>query len=208
MAREKPFWEAAYGDPDAETFGPPSEEVVEIASVLPKGAFALDVGCGDGRNAVCLAEHGLQVDAFDVSMPGVGKCRGRARTRGVSVRAWVQDIGTFVFRRQYDLVVAHGVLHLLEREVWQRLLESIQHHTQAGGWNIVAVFTERLPPPADLAPHMRGLFREGELRGCYDGWAVERWEAYTLNDEHPGGVHHQHPVNKIVAKRPMQSTPR
>lgn len=202
MPGERPFWESTYADPAAETFGPASEEVVEIASTLPEGALALDVGCGDGRNAICLAEHGLHVDAFDVSTSGVEKCRKRAEARGVSVRAWVQDVRTFVFRREYDLVVAHGVLHLLERAVWPRLLESIQRHTQVGGWNIVTVFTERLPPPPDLAPHMRGLFQEDELLECYDGWLVERWEAYTLNDQHPGGVHHQHPVNKIVARKP------
>lgn len=68
----------------------------------------------------------------------------------------------------------------------------------------MAVFTERLPPPPDLAPYMRGLFREEELLGCYDGWVVDRWQAYTLDDDHPGGVHHRHPVNKIVAQKPRQ----
>jgi tellurite methyltransferase len=202
MVIERPFWESAYGDPDAETFGPPSDEVVELASALPAGAVALDIGCGDGRNALCLAQHGLRVDAFDASAAGVRKCHARARARSVSVRAWVQDVRTFVFRRQYDLVVAHGVLHLLPRDVWRDLLDSARHHTRPGGWNIVAVFTDRLPPPLDLAPHMRGLFHEGELLDCYYDWKVTQWEAYTLDDEHPGGIRHRHPVNRIVARNP------
>jgi tellurite methyltransferase len=204
MSGERPFWEAMYADLEAETFGPASEEVLEIATRLSENALVLDVGCGDGRNAVCLAEHGLNVDAFDVSPSGIRKCRKRAAAQGVSVRTWVQDVGTFVFRREYDLVVAHGVLHLLERGVWTRLLKSIQRHTRVDGWNIVAVFTERLSPPPDLAPFMRGLFREGELLELYDGWFVEGWEAYTLEDEHPGGVHHEHPLNMIVAQRPRE----
>jgi tellurite methyltransferase len=202
MPGRRPFWEAEYADPAAETFGPASPEVVELASALPEGSLVLDIGCGDGRNAIYLAEQGLRVDALDVSTLGVAKCRKRAVARGLSVRAWVQDVGTFVFRREYDLVVAHGVLHLLDHEVGQRLLGSMQRHTRDGGWNIVAVFTDRLAPPADLAPHMRGLFREDELRACYHGWVVDRWEAYTLYDEHPGGVRHEHPVNKVVARKP------
>jgi tellurite methyltransferase len=193
-----------YEDVDAEPFGPPSEEVIEIAAALPDGAFALDLGCGDGRNALLLADHGLYVDAFDISAAAIEKLRSRARAAGVPVRTWVQDIGTFSFEREYDLVVAHGVLHLLGRDVWLHLLDSVRHHTRPGGWNIVAVFTDRLPPPPDLAPHMRGLFREGELLDCYADWAVERWEAYTLDDEHPGGIHHRHPVNKVVAQKPQR----
>lgn len=207
MAEGRPFWESAYGDPDAETFGPPSEEVVEMATALGEGASALDLGCGDGRNALCLAEHGLNVDAFDFSPVGIEKLSSRARARAVTVRAWVQEIETFSFKREYDLVVAHGVLHLLERGVWRRVLDSIRRHTRPGGWNIVVVFTDRLPAPPDLAPHMRGLFREGELLEYYRDWSVARWEAYTLDDEHPGGVRHRHPINKVVAQKSREPGP-
>lgn len=201
-AARTPFWESLYEDPDAEPFGPPSPEVVDMATRLPEGASVLDLGCGDGRNALCFAQHGLRVDAFDVSLPGIRKVRARAHDAGVSVQAWVQDIATFSFRREYDLVVAHGVLHMLPREVWQRALDSLRRHTRTGGWNIVVVFTDRLHPPDDLAPYMRGLFREEELLDRYRDWLVDRWEAYTLHDEHPGGVRHRHPVNKIVARKP------
>jgi tellurite methyltransferase len=132
MTGECPFWESTYRDPDAETFGPASEEVIEIAAALPKGGRALDLGCGDGRNALYLAEHGLYVDAFDFSMAGIQKLRSRVRAAGLGMRTWVQDIETFSFRREYDLVVAHGVLHLLERDVWRRVLDSIRRHTRSG----------------------------------------------------------------------------
>lgn len=202
VSGERPFWESGYGDPDVETFGPASEEVAGIAAALPEGGFALDLGCGEGRNALCLAAHGLHVDAFDLSVAGVRKLRSRARRKNLDVQAWVQEIETFSFRREYDLVVAHGVLHLLKRDVRSRVLESIQRHTRAGGRNIVAVFTDRLPAPPDLASRMRGVFREGELLDYYRGWYVEDWQAYTLEDEHPGGVRHRHPINKIVAQKP------
>lgn len=200
---ERPFWEAAYRDPDAETFGSASEEIVELAARLPTGARALDIGCGDGRNALWLAGHGVKVDAFDLSLAGIRKLRSRARAADAPVQGWVQDIRTFSFRRDYELIVLHGVLHLLEGEVWRRVLGSVRRHTRPGGWNVVAVFTDRLPPPPDLAGHMRGLFQEGELREWYRDWSVVRWQAYTLEDEHPGGVHHRHPVNKIVAQKPL-----
>ena len=202
MSPREPFWESAYRDPNAETFGAASEEVGRVAAVLPAGAVALDVGCGDGRNALCLAEHGVSVEAFDRSRAGIEKLRRRAEAAGLDVRAWVQEVETFVFSKPFDLVVAHGVLHLLDRAAWHAALGAMQEHTTPGGWNIVAVFTDRLPAPPDLAAQIRGPFREGELLDHYRGWTVESWEAYTLSDEHPGGIRHQHPINKIVARKP------
>ena len=108
MTRESPFWEAAYEDLDAETFGAASEEIVELASILPSGARALDMGCGDGRNALCLAEHGVEVDAVDSSWAAIRKMSLRARAADVPVRGWVQDISTLVFRAQYDLACSMG----------------------------------------------------------------------------------------------------
>jgi tellurite methyltransferase len=197
-----PFWEACYADPDAETFGPVSDEIIGLASRMAAGSRVLDLGCGDGRNALHLAARGLEVDATDVSLAGIRKLRARAADVGVGIRAWVQDLNTLEIRRSYDLVIAHGVLHLLGRQRWHSILRSMKDQTVPGGWNVAVVFTDRLPVPADLAPYARGLFREGELRERYEDWDVERWEAYTLEDEHPGGLRHRHPINKIVARKP------
>jgi hypothetical protein len=43
---------------------------------------------------------------------------------------------------------------------------------------------------------------KGSLLEYYRGWIVERWEACALEDEHPGGIHHCHSVNRIVARKP------
>ncbi|MBP1775532.1 MAG: hypothetical protein H6Q86_1538, partial [candidate division NC10 bacterium] len=48
---------------------------------------------------------------------------------------------------------------------------------------------------------MLGLFREGELLEQYAGWRIALHRSYVLEDEHPGGIRHRHPVNKIVAQR-------
>jgi hypothetical protein len=66
-------------------------------------------------------------------------------------------------------VLAHGVLHLLEPDVWRRVLEGMHRHTVPGGWNVVVVFTDRIPPPPDLAPHVRGEFRKGVFARVLSG---------------------------------------
>lgn len=198
----QPFWEDTYRDSGASTFGEPSLEIVDLASRLPAGSRVLDMGCGEGRNALFLARSGFEVDAFDLSEHGIGKLTAAAAKLGVRVNAWVEDMRSFEFTRCYDLVVSHGVLHLLAREEWLRVIEAMQEGTRVTGVNVVAVFTDALPTPEDLLPHVRGLFREGELSEIYSAWHIESFESYVKEDEHPHGIRHRHSVNKIVARRP------
>jgi len=199
----EPFWEAGYADPEGPSvFGPPSEEIRSIASNLPAGARVLDLGCGDGRNALHLLERGCRVTAIDVSEKAIAKLVAGARPFADRLTAEVGDVRRRRPTGLYDLVVAHGVLHLLPRPDWAQLIGTMQRHTADGGYNVVAVFTDALPPPADLEPFLKGLFREGELLERYRGWNVDLHRSYVLEDEHPGGVRHRHPVNKIVARKP------
>ena len=49
----------------------------------------MDIAAGEGRNAVCLALHGCDVDAVDVSPVGLKKARMLAREMGVRIRTLV-----------------------------------------------------------------------------------------------------------------------
>jgi tellurite methyltransferase len=48
---------------------------------------ALDLGCGVGRHALFLAEHGLAVEAIDGSAAGLAVVRETAQARGLSLEA-------------------------------------------------------------------------------------------------------------------------
>ncbi len=198
-ASASPFWEQTYRNDSADTFGRPSSEIVSLSERLPARASVLDAGCGEGRNARFLAARGFQVDAFDVSEAGIDKLVRMAAADGVHVNAWVEDLNIFEFSRSYDVIISHGVLHLLERHAWARVIAQMKEHTRPAGVNVVAVFTDEIPSPDDLAPFVRGLFKEGELARTYAGWRQEQATSYVLEDEHPGGVRHRHAIDKVVA---------
>ena len=69
----KPFGEDAYSDMNASAFGGPSQEVRDVALCLLTGSSVLDLGSGEGRNALFLAERGSDVTAVDISEVGVRK---------------------------------------------------------------------------------------------------------------------------------------
>ena len=57
---------------------------------------ALDLGCGEGRNAVWLAQRGWQVTGVDFSQVGLDKAARLAEQRGVSVQWVLADLVDFV----------------------------------------------------------------------------------------------------------------
>lgn len=204
MTREgEPFWEAAYRDDEASAWGPASDEVMALADRLPDSTLVLDVGCGDGRNALYLAERGFVVRAFDHSENAIDKLERAARARNLTVEAWLDDVASFVFDRPYGLVLAEGVLHFVDQDAGDRFLAQAREHTLAGGVHLISGFTDVIEPPRDLAPLLRRLFRDGELRELYSDWEIEIWRSYLTEDEHPGGIRHRHAINDLLARKPL-----
>ncbi len=93
MQREK--WNARYASRPLVWSAEPNGLFVELVRDRVPGR-ALDIGCGEGRNALWLAEHGWHVMAVDISDTGIDKARLIARERGVDVnfvRADIADAG-------------------------------------------------------------------------------------------------------------------
>lgn len=201
---KRPFWEESYkriGSADTFGDGRPSTELHDLVNRLPPGAKAIDLGCGEGRNALFLAENGLDVTAVDISESGIAKLRHLADQKRLVIVTEVQDMREYIFTDTYDLIVAHGCLHLIERECWMSLLNDIKIHTSPEGYNVIAVFADKIPPPDDIKEFTVGLFHEGELFRFYEGWRIILKESYEFDDEHPGNLKHSHAANKLVAQK-------
>lgn len=199
----RPFWESAYEDTEAASpFGETAREIRDIEPKLPAGARVLDLGCGDGRNSLFLLHRGCHVTAVDASAAAVTKLVMRADGATERLEAISSDVRRYRMADPFDLIIAHGLLHLLPPVDRRSLLRRMQRETVAGGYNVVAVFTDALPAPPDLEPFMLGLFHEGELLEAYRDWGIQLYRSYIEEDEHPGGIRHRHPINMIVAKKP------
>jgi SAM-dependent methyltransferase len=72
----------------------PNQFVVEACSKLRPGR-ALDLGAGEGRNAIWLAGRGWKVTAVDFASIAVGRISSRAALQGVTVDAIVADALTY-----------------------------------------------------------------------------------------------------------------
>ncbi len=104
-AVEAAEWDARYSDRDGAMWSgrPNGRLVAEVAGVTP--GRALDVGCGEGADAIWLARRGWTVTAIDISHVAVCRAREAAELAGAAVD-WVRgDALQAPFpARSFDLV--------------------------------------------------------------------------------------------------------
>ena len=107
-------WDARYAQSELVWGAPPNNVVVEQVALLP-GGRALDLACGEGRNAIWLATRGWDVTAVDFSQVAIDKGRTIATRSPRAVRdriTWATaDIVTTEIEPGYDLVLV-VYLHL------------------------------------------------------------------------------------------------
>ncbi len=82
-------WDERYGGDELLWTSAPNQFLVSEVAGLPVGS-AVDLACGEGRNAVWLAEQGWVVTGVDFSSVGLAKAQRLAQSRQVNVR-WVES---------------------------------------------------------------------------------------------------------------------
>lgn len=102
------FWDELYGSRPAATNPRPNDRLTETVAGLPSGE-ALELGCGDGGDALWLASRGWQVTAVDISAAAVQRLTALAGALGLGdrVTAARHDLSTSFPRGEFDLVCAH-----------------------------------------------------------------------------------------------------
>ena len=120
-------WNRRYETTDLVWTAEPNQFLVAEVEGLAPGT-ALDLGAGEGRNAVWLAQQGWQVTAVDFSEVGLGKAEQLAAVAGVELSTTCADlIGYRPPPRGFDLVVV-VYLHLpasVRKAVYRRAADGV-----------------------------------------------------------------------------------
>jgi 2-polyprenyl-3-methyl-5-hydroxy-6-metoxy-1,4-benzoquinol methylase len=101
------FWEDHYRRRGRVWSGRPNPVLVDVVGSLPPGT-ALDLGCGEGGDAIWLAQQGWSVRAVDVSATALDRASADAATAGVADRIDFQrhDLALTFPSGAFDLVSA------------------------------------------------------------------------------------------------------
>ncbi|MFJ5695224.1 SAM-dependent methyltransferase [Arthrobacter sp. NPDC093125] len=130
------LWDDMYRSRPRVWSGRPNPQLVAEAAGLAPGT-ALDLGCGEGADALWLAERGWTVTAVDVSAVALERAAGHAAESEAGHRVtWLQrDLETWQPDTTFDLVSAQ-FLHSTEMP-WQRSHRTAADAVRPGGTLLV-----------------------------------------------------------------------
>ncbi|WP_030168000.1 class I SAM-dependent methyltransferase [Spirillospora albida] len=140
------FWDDRYAQHEHLWSGEPNAALVREVGDLPPGT-ALDLGAGEGADAIWLARRGWRVTAADISQVALDRAARHARDAGVADRIDLQrhDLAETFPGGSYDLVCAfflHSPGELLPRG---RVLRSAAAAVAPGGTLLIVGHAG--PPP-------------------------------------------------------------
>ena len=185
-SRDREKWDAKYAVAD-DAPRQPSAVLTGLASLLPARGTALDVAGGAGRNAIWLAQRGLNVTIADVSSVGLTLAQERAAAAGVNVQTIEVDLEAAGLQTgPFDLIVS--VCYLC-----RHLFPRFPGWLSPGGTLVVVQPTKRNLERNDKPP-ANYLLNEGELPRLAAGLEVVHYQEDWLADGRHDAV--------IVARKP------
>jgi tellurite methyltransferase len=198
MATRSP-WALEYArTPDRYIWGTaPSALARAVIGELAGRAQVLDIGTGEGRDAVFFAAAGHRVTGIDIALAGLGKARRLAASRGVRIDWVAADLAQLPLRGAFDLVFSCGAIHYVPRPARAELFATLRRLTRPGGLHACAVFTDRLVY-VEKGERI-DYFAPGELAAAYEGWRIVR-RRQRLIACRQDGRDHRHSVEELVAR--------
>ena len=177
-------------------------KVLELSPPLNKELRLLDIGCGEGGNAIFFAKNGYKVTCFDFSGVGLQKTKENAQKHQVDIKMFQSDINDFVCTENFDIIFSSGTLQYLLPEKREALIENLKNHTNENGLHVLHTFVKK--PFIALAPDaepQENLWDSGELLYLYRNWKTENF-VEEIKPCNSSGVPHQHVHNRIWSRKP------
>ena len=181
-----------------------AQQTLRVLGGRPRGR-ALDIGAGEGSDAIRLALLGYDVDAVEVSIVGAEKISQFAKEAGARVRVSVADAQNYQPKGLYDVIICNGVLHYVKDK--DRVISLMQGATRDGGINVISLWSTHTPVPEchDRVPVYSDP-EDGVVTGRYQDWPKEfiYFERDKADVAHSDLPPHRHSHIKFIARKPRQ----
>ena len=205
FADAQDFWSDRYrAAGETYLFGTaPNRYLAAQAALLAPGMRALSVADGEGRNAVWLAEQGLDVTATELSPVAIEKAEALAVSRGVKVDFALADALNWIYPDEaFDLVVAVFIQFAAPDER-AALFDRLQRTLRPGGRIVLQGYTPKQLEYRTGGPSaVENLYTAALLREAFAGLEIERLDDYEdVLDE--GSAHRgRSALIGMVARKP------
>jgi len=172
--RDQRFWNDKFSDPTTQFRRAPSRLLVDAIRGRKPG-MAIDLGMGEGRNALFLAQQGWTVTGVDLSNVAVAQARKRAAQLGLHIHAVVDNVDHFELGKDRWDLIALFYMHAWYRGSKPSSVVRLKQALKPGGILVIEGFAGKdsyLFQPNELVRDFLDLhiLRYEDLRGEAD-WA-------------------------------------
>jgi cyclopropane fatty-acyl-phospholipid synthase-like methyltransferase len=194
----------------------PSNLVKNFAKLANIG-HALDLGMGEGRDAIYLAQQEFRVKGVDQSQVGVDKCLRRAKQLGLKVDVVVDDVRHFrIAKNKYSLILSNSLFQYITKSEAHQVSRNVISGLKKGGLVIASVFTyddpryreykkkcNELEPGTFLlvSGDIYSLYDYRELMTFFESLRLLYYTEYDYLHNRGGRGDHWHGIAEIVAKK-------
>ncbi|WP_179884816.1 class I SAM-dependent methyltransferase [Bacillus sp. AFS015802] len=217
MPGNKGIWENQYGKAEDHLWGlNPIQTLVDYSTLVKKGKV-LDLGIGEGRNALYFAGKGYEVEGVDISETAIERSLSNAQKAGVGLKAEVNDLTSIqIEENTYSLIILANVLNFFNDEQIKEILKKAKNGLVEGGLIYINAFGVNDPsydknvrnaervndftfyrPKSDTYIH---FFTLRELAHHFEGYQnIKASETFMLDMSH--GEPHYHGIVETVYKK-------
>lgn len=167
----KSAWDQAYARPSFLFGKSPAKFLAENFDYLPANSKILDMGMGEGRNAVFLAQKGHQVTGVDISSVAIKKTHMLAKEFGVKVKGIVASLEKYKFpKNHFDAIIC---FYYVDRDLTKKMLKWLK----PGGLIIYEAYTGK---QKSIKGHRKysddQYLKSKELLTMFDGMNILKYE--------------------------------
>ncbi|MEK3887510.1 class I SAM-dependent methyltransferase [Bacillus sp. FSL K6-3431] len=166
----------------------PNVFLTEIQKRLQLTGDALAIAEGEGRNAVFLAEQGMNVTVWDYAESGLEKTKRLAETRDVVVKTELADLNEALWKKdQWDELVC--IFGHFPTELRKKTLQEVKEAVKPGGYFITEVYSiHQIPYQSGGPKDLDFLYTPEEFLQIFSNWRIVHFFMGEV-DRHEGELH-------------------
>lgn len=212
MQTDTNTWEQAYQQVESLWHLHPDPILVQYATLVPKSGKVIDLGMGEGRNALFFAQMGYEVKGIDISVTAVERCAKRARDADLRLSVEVGNLRDVdLAPNTYSLIIASMVLQFFKQSEAMAIIACLKQELQKDGLLYLSVFSiedpgyerlKRTSPEVEentfYSQQLKGYvhyFQKAEILSYFPDWKlIYCAQTQCLDLGHGGSGPHYHGI--------------
>ncbi|BCB04230.1 class I SAM-dependent methyltransferase [Bacillus sp. KH172YL63] len=217
MRKAQMYWNKKYKENQTLWGCQPKDTLVRYENVIPLNGKVLDLGVGEGKNAIYFASKGFDVEGVDVSNEAIARCRENASLAGVDLETTVADLTEYdIPAGSCSLIILSNVLNFFHDEGIAAIITKVKKGLMEGGMIYIHAFDTN-DPSFERRSHLKvdaesntvfnpktrnytHYFTKEELEGFFQGYEIISTSQSLQLDVGHGEPHYHGLVELLVRK--------